>query len=141
MRGSAMVMLAFLIVGDFRGTQCSAQTSEAGTVQKLQDEIGGKGWIAYCSRGDNGTWDLFLCRPDGSEKRNFTNTPEYEEAAPRFSPDGKRILYRRLEKGATINHDQWGFQGQLIIAQSDGSKTKAFGGEGDFPWSDWSRGE
>ena len=25
------------------------------------------GWIVFCARSDKGDWDLFLCRPDGSE--------------------------------------------------------------------------
>ena len=56
-------------------------------VDALKTEVAARGWIVYGARSDNGTWDLFLSRPDGSARRNITNTPDFEEAAPRFSPD------------------------------------------------------
>ena len=107
-------------------------------VAELAGEVRGKGWIVYGARDANGSWDLFLARPDGSQRRNITNTPDFEEAAPRFSPDGTQMLYRRLPKGATINHDQWGFQGRLVLAKPDGTNAAAIGGEGEFPWASWS---
>ncbi|MEN6428815.1 MAG: hypothetical protein ABFE13_26000, partial [Phycisphaerales bacterium] len=30
---------------------------------QLAEEVGGKGWIAFAARAENGTWDLFLMRP------------------------------------------------------------------------------
>jgi Tol biopolymer transport system component len=107
-------------------------------VARLAKEVGGKGWIVYASRSENGTWDLFLMRPDGSARRNITNTPEYEEGGPRFSPDGKKLLYRRFAKGTTIHHDLWGFQGNLMTAEPDGSKPVQIGGDREFPWASWS---
>ena len=112
----------------------NAVASEDG-VAALADEVREKGWLAYGARADNGTWDLFVSRPDGSGRRNITNTADYEEAAPRFSADGSRLMYRRLEKGATINHDRWGFQGQLILAHADGSNPVALGAEGKLAWA------
>lgn len=103
----------------------------------LKSELATKGWIAFSARGDNGTWDLMLCRPDGSALRNLTNTEDIEEAAPRFSPDGKRLLYRQMAKGAKIDHDNWGFQGALVVADADGSQPETIGGDGEFPWASW----
>jgi Tol biopolymer transport system component len=107
-------------------------------VAALAQEVAGKGWIVYSARADNGTWDLHLSRPDGSASRNLSNTPEYEEAAPRFAPNGTRILFRRLPKGAEINHDMWGFQGELIISRPDGTGAVVYGAEGEYPWACWS---
>lgn len=107
-------------------------------VDLLAQEIHDKGWIVLSAKSDNGTWDLFLMRPDGSDRRNISNTPDTEEAAPRFSPNSDRILYRELPKGATINHDKWGFQGRLVIANSDGSSPIPFGAPEEFPWASWS---
>ena len=90
---------------------CTVVAAQDDKVAQLAKEVSGKGWIVYASRGENGTWDLFLMRPDGSQRRNITNTPDYEEGGPRFSPDGKKLLYRRFAKGTVIHHDLWGFQG------------------------------
>lgn len=104
----------------------------------LAREVHDKGWIAYGARSDKGDWDLFLCRPDGSDVRNITNTPQFSEAAPRFSPDGKKLLYRRFPRDTKISHDQWGFQGELIIASADNTHAAPVGGDGEFPWASWS---
>lgn len=101
-------------------------------------ELHAKGWLVYSARGAGGTWDLFLCRPDGTDRRNITETPEWEEAVPRFSPDGTRILYRQLESGSEIDHDKWGFQGRVVIADADGSDPALVGEDGEFPWASWS---
>ncbi|GMV93286.1 MAG: hypothetical protein AMXMBFR82_30640 [Candidatus Hydrogenedentota bacterium] len=104
----------------------------------LAEEVASKGWIVYSARAGNGTWDLFLARPDGSAARNITNTADHEEAAPRFAPNGTRILYRRLAKGTEINHDLWGFQGELIISKPDGTSAMVYGEDGEYPWACWS---
>ncbi|MFI5377947.1 MAG: TolB family protein [Tepidisphaerales bacterium] len=107
-------------------------------VDKLRDEVAGKGWILFSAKTDNGDYDLFLSRPDGSAKRAVTQTPEWSEYGGRFSPDSKRILYRRLKKGAEINHDLWGARGELVLADADGSNPVVFGGMGEYPWASWS---
>lgn len=103
----------------------------------LARDVADKGWIIYSARSDNATWDLFLTRPDGGLARRLTRTTDYEEAAPRFSPDGSQILYRRFPQGAVIDHDKWGFGGALIIARSDGSEARVLGAAGEFPWAAW----
>jgi len=103
----------------------------------LAREVANKGWIAYSARADNGTWDLFLTRPDGSVVKRITSTPDYEEAAPRFSPDGMKLLYRRFPQGAVIDHDKWGFGGQVVIANGDASDPQVLGEEGEYPWAAW----
>lgn len=105
---------------------------------ELAQEVRGKGWIAYGARSENGTWDLFLCRPDGSQRRNISNTSDFEEGAPRFSPDGTRLLFRRSAKGTRISHDNWGFQGRLMIANADGNNPQPVGEEKEYPFATWS---
>ena len=107
-------------------------------VAELAREVADKGWIAYSARSENGTWDLFVSRPNGSERRNMTNTSDLEEAAPRFSHDGTRMLYRRLPKGESIDHNLWGFRGSLVLCDADGSNPVVFGGDWQFPWASWS---
>lgn len=138
MRLQFVVTMLLLGAGSLLPIGSSAEPIDEKEITKLREEIRDKGWITYSSRTDNGTWDIILARPDGSNRTNLTNTPDFEEAAPRFSPDGGRMLYRRLEKGTTINHDQWGFQGELVISNSNGSNAEIFGVEADYPWATWS---
>ncbi len=105
---------------------------------ELRSEVAAKGWIAYSARSKNGSWDLFVSRPDGTSRRVLTDTPDFEEAAPRWSLDGRQLLYRRIAKGTEINHDLWGFQGQLIIANADGSDPVIMGDDQQLPWASWS---
>ena len=102
---------------------------------RLAEEVASKGWIVYSAKTAKGDWDLFVMRPDGSHRRNITNTPGFNEIGGRFSPDGKKILYRRIPPDIKVHHDSWGRAGELTIAESDGSKPVVWG---DFPWASWS---
>jgi len=106
-------------------------------VAALANEVCDKGWIVFGARSERKDWDLYLMRPDGSARRNITNTPKATEAAPRFSPDGKRLLFRRLPRAAIISHDLWGFQGKLVIANADGSDPVVFGEKREYSWACW----
>lgn len=105
---------------------------------KLAKEVASKGWVFYSGKTDKGDWDLFVMRPDGSHRRNISNTPNFNEIGVRLSPDGKKILYRRIAPGVKIRHDSWGNLGQFVIANPDGSGAEAFGETGDYPWASWS---
>ncbi len=110
----------------------------AGQTRELAEEVRDKGWIVFCARAEAGDWDLFLCRPDGSDLRNITRTPQYNEAAPQFSRDGRRLLYRRLPRNETISGNRYGEQGQLVFANSDGTGAEVYGESGQYPWASWS---
>jgi hypothetical protein len=113
-------------------------------VEQLAKEVGRRGWIVFAAKTAQGDYDLFLSRPDGAERRNLTQTAEWSEYGGRFSPDGKRLLYRRqpkgpqLKAGEGINHDLWGAMGSLVIAEADGTNPVVQGEEGEFPWASWS---
>jgi len=118
---------------------CMAFGAQDQRIGQLAKEVAGKGWIVYAARSaENETWDLFVMRPDGAQRRNVTNTPDQEEGGPRFSPDGKRLLYRRFPKGTVIHHDLWGFQGNLVIAAADGTNPVEIGANREHPWASWS---
>ncbi len=102
---------------------------------ELAKEVASKGWIVYSAKTEKGDWDLFLMRPDGSKRRNLTNTPETSEAAARFSPDGKKLLYYRMPKGETLDNNKYGLY-ELVIANADGTNPVSYGN--DFPWASWS---
>jgi len=108
------------------------------TAEALAKEVAGKGWLVYGARSEMNSWDLFVSRPDGSQRRNITKTLDVEEMAPRFSPDGKKLLYRRMPPKSTIDHDKWGFEGQLVVANADGSDPKILGEQLEYPWASWS---
>ena len=40
----------------------------------LAVELHSRGWIAFSAQTPHGDWDLFLMRPDGSERRALTDT-------------------------------------------------------------------
>ena len=44
------------------------------------------------SRGGGNDSDLFLAALDGSNVRRITHTPNWSEFAPRWSPNGERIV-------------------------------------------------
>jgi len=104
----------------------------------LAREVREKGWIVYGSRTRQGDWDLYAMRPDGSDIRNLTNTPDVNEGLPRCSPDGTRILYRRIPIGERFDNNRHGMQGELVMMNSDGTGALAFGKDGEFPWASWS---
>lgn len=128
MRMIAIVLLAL---------NALAATRDPGAAQ-LAREVAGKGWIVYSAHTEKGDWDLFLSRPDGTHVRNITNTPDSNEVGGRFSPDGKRLLFRRIAQGGKVHHDTWGAAGQLVIAKADGSNPEVYGAAGEFPWATWS---
>jgi hypothetical protein len=89
-------------------------------------------------------------RPDGSHLRNLTSTPKFDEHSARVSPDGKKVLYRRVTKGkrnsvskglpqdvATVALRSWPQNGTLVIANSDGSDPRPLGDDGAFAWATW----
>jgi len=104
----------------------------------LGKEVHGKGWIVYGAKSPQGDWDLFVMRPDGSDVRNLTRTPDYHEGLPRYSPDGKRLLYRRIPKSERFDPNRHGLQGELVIAQADGSHPQVMGAPGEYSWASWS---
>jgi len=100
----------------------------------LANEVHSKGWIIYSAHTNKGDWDLFLMSPDGSDSRNITNTPGFNEAAARFSPDGQKILYYRMPKDVAVDNNKYGIY-DLVIADSDGANPVVWGN--DYNWASW----
>jgi Tol biopolymer transport system component len=117
---------------------------------ELANEVARRGWIVFAAypleapgqpvpaKEGRAQTELYLIRPDGSQLRNISNTSEFSEFGGRFSPDGKRLLYRRLPKNKPFNHDTWGAFGELVLANADGSHPVVYGQEGDYPSACWS---
>jgi Tol biopolymer transport system component len=117
-------------------TQIALGDTKGGTddVAKLAAEVRDKGWIVYSAATDAGDWDLFRMRPDGSDRRNVTNTRQYNEAGAKFSPDGKKLLYFRMAKTDKVDNNTYGTY-DLVIANADGSNAVVYGR--GFPWASW----
>jgi TolB protein len=84
-------------------------------------------WIAYTSTRDDNQ-ELYLARPDGSEKRRLTSDPSLD-AHPAWSPDGKRIAF------AT---DRWGDLELAVLNVDSGQVARLTESPGldDYPaWS------
>jgi len=136
-----ILVITFVLVAISSKGQAASVFASVGkdeTAESLAKEVRNKGWIVFCARSDKGDWDLFLCRPDGSSLYNITCTTEYNEAAPQFSRDGHRLLYRRLPRDEQIDGNHYGTQGQLVIANSDGTSVEVLGKSGEYPWASWS---
>jgi Tol biopolymer transport system component len=113
-------------------------TSTNAAVRELAAEVRTKGWICYASRSPSGDWDLFVCRPDGSDQRPFTRTPEFSEFSPQFSRDGTRVIYRRMGPREKLDNNRHGEQGALVLANADGSSPVALGAPGELTWASFS---
>jgi Tol biopolymer transport system component len=111
----------------------AANNNDAGRTT-LSSEVASNGWIAFSQKTERGDWDLVVMRPDGSNRRKLTDTPEYNEAGVRFSPDGKKILYYRMRKNEPVANNTYG-KYDLVIAGSDGQNSVVYGSE--FPWACW----
>ncbi len=72
-------------------TQTPALTPvEDDAVGILAAEVARLGWVVYSARSEQGDWDIFCCRPNGTDIRNLTRTPQSTEFSPQVSRDGQQ---------------------------------------------------
>ncbi len=131
-----LTLLSLLLIGPL--PRACGQAERDPEVTRLAEEVREKGWIVFCARSEQDDWDLFRCRPDGSELANITRTPEFSETAPQLSRDGTRLLYRRLPLQEQLDNNQHGTQGQLVVARHDASDPQVLGQPGEYSWASWS---
>jgi dipeptidyl aminopeptidase/acylaminoacyl peptidase len=103
----------------------------ADDISLLANEVANKGWIVFPARSEHGD-------PDGSHCRPLTRTSEWNEAAPQFSRDGRKLLYRRLKRDEKIEGNRYGEQGCLVVVNTDGTGERILGADGELPWASWS---
>jgi len=73
-------------------------------------------------------------RPDGSKRRKLTDTPDFNEAGARISPDGRRLLYFRMSKSEPVANNTYG-KHDLVIADADGQNAVVYGA--NYLWAAW----
>lgn len=130
-----VAILALLAMGTGLG---ALRADEPRDVAALAAEVRGRGWIVFAAHSPQGDWDLFLMRPDGSERRNLTRTPDWNETWPQFSRDGTQLLYRRLAREEPVDGNRYGQQGEPVVSRSDGTDPRVLGPAGALPWATWS---
>ncbi len=78
----------------------------------------------------NGNWDIYIINPDGTGKRNITNTKNIHELYPKVSPDGKKFVFVS-DKGDGRERKR-----DLYMMNLDGSGKKLISEHGRQPcWS------
>jgi Tol biopolymer transport system component len=121
-----------------KSTGAAAKTASASPsgdpAAGLAAELHGRGWLVFSAKTDRDDWDLYLSRPDGTDRRKLTDTREWNEAGARFSPDGKRLLYYRMPRAEAVDNNTYGTF-DLVMADADGGHPVVFGK--DFPWASW----
>lgn len=130
----AMTALTLMTLSGEAGEE--TRTVKDPQVKRLYNELADKGWIVYSARNDQGYYNLFISRPNGTGVRNITRTPTSHELGARLFDVGKRIFFRRLTKlREEQDYNNVLREGVLVIANSDGSSPRTLGGEGDYPWA------
>jgi Tol biopolymer transport system component len=119
----------------FAGMTLAAEGAEG---HPLAAEVRALGWVAYSARSPRGDWEIYAMRPDGSEVRNLSNSPDTEDFYPLFSRDGAQLLYRSMPRGQVVSGNDYGRQGRLVLARANGADAQPLGADGEWPWASWS---
>jgi Tol biopolymer transport system component len=61
--------------------------------ESWEQSLGTSGFEIVFEHYEDGNWDLFISKPDGSGARNLTRSPDMNEMYPQVSPDGSRIAF------------------------------------------------
>ncbi|NOT08940.1 MAG: hypothetical protein HOP28_12145 [Gemmatimonadales bacterium] len=95
--------------------------------------------IVFCSnRRDGRHDDVYTISIDGSNLRQISNSGNGYDTFPSLSPDGQRIVFRRLLQARTADSALLA-NSEIFIMNADGSNAKNLSRNGDFDgWPSWS---
>jgi TolB protein len=100
------------------GTTAPPPTTEPSTTPTMAVLLGGGGRLVFASdRTDRRFLQLWTMNPDGSDPLQLTDGPENKEN-PRWSPDGRRILYTKPGGVDSFGND---LGLDLFVMNADGS--------------------
>jgi dipeptidyl aminopeptidase/acylaminoacyl peptidase len=74
---------------------------------------GENGKIAYTSEGEYRSRQIYTINPDGSERINISNNPDFYDLQADWPPDGSKIAFLSLRAGDN---------GEIYVMNSDGSE-------------------
>jgi TolB protein len=81
----------------------------------------------------NGDFDIYTLRPDGSERTNLTNDPGQDDLSPFWSPDGRYIAFERERHIFRMDAD-----GSNVIQLTGGEATHRIGQKHGLDSGSWS---
>jgi Tol biopolymer transport system component len=90
---------AELYISDWQGKGVKRLTKNKYYEAEVTTSPDGK-WIVF-GRQINGNMDIWRMKIDGTEEKQLTFTPDWQEGAPYFLPDGQTIIFRAWQKTVT----------------------------------------
>jgi Tol biopolymer transport system component len=88
--------------------------------------------LAYVSSKADGKGDIWLMKPDGTEKRRLTERDETYDYFPSWSPDGGAIVFN-----SSLQHDHNGDWSLHIVDVKTGRTRLLFDSPGNDVFPDW----
>jgi Tol biopolymer transport system component len=110
---AVLVVVAFLVnfvISQLRSTSISGTETVPDSNGTPASSFGSENRLLAFTSDQNGNFDIYTMRADGSGMTNITNDPAHDNN-PFWSPDGKRIAFEKDEDGFT----------QIYLMDADGS--------------------
>jgi Tol biopolymer transport system component len=130
-----------LYVSDWKGGSIKRLTNNKYYEAEVTVSPDGK-WIVF-GRQINGQDDIWLMKSDGTEERQLTFTPDWQEGAPYFLPDNRTIIFRAWQRSVTAElsriRRETGQRNQtpmtIFTMQLDGSNVQPRTFTNDMNWA------
>jgi hypothetical protein len=110
-------LAAAAFAGPPKGSPGKPEPEETAALQALTKGL--KGRIIWSTSRD-GNHDIYIANVDGSDAKPLTKGPK-TDWYPRFSPDGKKVLFTRSKLDWTIETDDFAERWDTWIINSDGT--------------------